>query len=141
MPSSSLNKGVIGRNASYIKGRKREINTATNSDKVVTKGVDQKIYLLKGMDEKMSTATLGHEVFVHADESANMLTDVENGNLRGAPSPITAIQNVGNKAVKDHKRLGENTITKYKNFMQELSKIFNDKYYNNEYKKDVERYK
>ena len=141
MPSSSLNKGVIGRNASYIKGRNRKINTAIKSDKVVIKGVDQKIDLLKGVDEKMSTATLGHEVFVHADESANMLTDVENGNLRGAPSPITAIQNVGNKAVKDHKRLGENTVTKYKNFMQQLSRIFNDKYYNTEYEKDVKRYK
>ena len=112
----------------------------------ITQGVNQVIGLNNELNHKEATNTLGHEAFVHADKDADSLNKidekVENGSYNSDTKEyIRDVKDVSNSADKDHKALGEGKITKFENYSKELTKQKNDDYYEEAYKKEIDRFK
>jgi RHS repeat-associated protein len=140
----SRSMDALGKNKTLIKGTARETSESFPSDvdKTIKDGVQQIIALNKNIDEKTTTGVLGHEAFVHADKDANALNELEaNSQNMTQDAKIKALQDISNAGGDDHKDLGDNKVTKFKQYMNELTKLTGDKYYEQEYQRQVQYYK
>jgi hypothetical protein len=145
------NIDVQGRNEvnhKYKSQKDYTINTLPEQyiDKLIQKdGVYQIIRLNEKLSEKDAVITLGHEVFVHADKDADVLTSLEqfykkNPNMMLKEKRDMLDRLIGS-ANKDHRALGNGEIVKFENMSKELTKITKDKYYENAYYEQVQDYK
>ncbi|MDR1347879.1 MAG: DUF6443 domain-containing protein [Prevotellaceae bacterium] len=140
--SRSMNP--LGQNQTLIKGTTRQTKEYVPSDvdKTIKNGVQQTIALSKDIDEKTATGVLGHEAFVHADKDANALNELEaNSQNMTQDGKGNALQNISNTGEADHEELGNDNVPKFKQYMHEVTKITGDKYYEQEYQRQVQYYK
>ncbi len=134
------NLGAKGTNVTFVKDRPTPLNQIAASDvqKIVKNGVRQQIYLDSEMDSREAAGGLGHEAFVHADKDADALTEIDqNPAMQNAGD----VMNISNSGEPDHRALGSGSVTKFKQFMSELTNKTGDSYYEQEYQRQVNDYK
>lgn len=87
---------------------------------------------------------LGHEAFVHVDKDADALNKIDRNIKEKTYSKrrdyINDEARVANSANADHNALGDGKVTKFENYSKQLTKQKKDTYYEEEYKRQVERY-
>jgi len=136
---------ALGENQTLIKGTKgKTLNELSTSDvnKIIQEGVQQTIMLNENLDEKNAVVNLGHEAFVHADKAADALSALEkNSSSMTQSAKIDALMSIPTSADKQHKELGSDMNTKSKQLMNELTNKTGDKFYNQEYEKQVQKFK
>jgi RHS repeat-associated protein len=140
--SRSIN--ALGQSRTLVKGTARELKESFSSDvdKTIKNGVQQIIALNKDIDEKTATGVLGHEAFVHADKDADALNELEaNSQNMTQDAKGKILQNISNTGETDHENLGDGKVAKFKQYMDELTKLTGDKYYEQEYQRQVQYYK
>ena len=72
------------------------------------------------------------------------MTELEKKINKGQASEsdiVKSMIDISISASEDHKNLGKGKVTKYRSMLNEVSKITGDKYYKDEYEKQVEKYK
>jgi hypothetical protein len=102
-------------------------------------GFKEVIRLDNRLNEVGATSTLGHEVFVHSDKTADALSKInekiKSGGYKNFGDIVKDLKNVLQSGVKDHEALRRGEVSKYKNFSKEMS----EKRKNNEYYKKYEQ--
>ncbi len=131
--------GILGSNMTYTKNGVFYANSAKTKQEVLA-GFRQIIKLDNGLDEVSATIVLFHEIFVHADRAADILTkittDINKGRYKSFDHIIAELDRIVNAEKEDHEALKSGGIIKFKRCVYELAKMKNNKKFIKEYEDD-----